>query len=193
MILPILSYGHPILQEKSQAVSKTHPELGKLIDAMWETMYSAGGCGLAAPQIGQPLRLFVVDSSTTYNYMSPEARKKYFPFDQGIKEAFLNARLLLQSKETWRDTEGCLSIPSLQEEVERPWRITIEYEDLNFQTQVRTLSGLTARMVQHEHDHTEGILYLDRLDSLKRTQLCDRLNRIAAGEVSAGYLMQFPS
>jgi len=160
---------------------------------MWETMYGAGGCGLAAPQVGRPLRLFVVDSSKTYAYMPPEDRKKYFPFDQGIKETFLNARLLLQSKETWRDTEGCLSIPSLQEEVERPWRITIEYKDQNFQTQVRTLSGLTARMVQHEHDHTEGILYLDRLDPSKRSGLSSRLDAIAAGEVKTRYPMQFPS
>jgi peptide deformylase len=193
MILPILSYGHPILQEKSQMEPKTYPELGKLIDNMWETMYSAGGCGLAAAQVGQPLRLFVVDSSKAYAYMSPEDRKKYFPFDQGIKETFLNARLLLQSKETWRDVEGCLSIPSLQEEVERPWRITIEYEDRDFQTQVRTLSGLTARMVQHEQDHTEGILYLDRLEPLQRDQLSSKLQKIAAGEVKAPFPMQFPS
>ncbi|MHC2990965.1 peptide deformylase [Pontibacter sp. HJ8] len=191
MQLPILAYGHTILTTKCQEISHTYPELDKLIDDLWETMYAAGGCGLAAPQVNHPIRLFVVDSQKTYGLMPPEDRKKYFVYDQGIKETFLNARILASSKETWQDTEGCLSIPALREEVTRPWRITIEYLDRQFQTQVRTLSGLTARMVQHEYDHTEGILYLDRLDPSKRTLLQDRLAGIAAGKATPSYPMQF--
>ncbi len=158
---------------------------------MWETMYGAGGCGLAAPQVNHPIRLFVVDSQRTYSRMHPQDRKAFFPFDQGIKETFLNARLLLQSKESWQDDEGCLSIPSLQAEVQRPWRITIEYQDRQFQTQVRTLSGLTARMVQHEFDHTQGILYLDRLSPTQLEPLDSRLSKVKAGKVSVSYPMQF--
>jgi peptide deformylase len=191
MKLPILTYGHNVLREKCKEIDNSYPELNKLIDNMWETLYGATGCGLAAPQVNLSIRLFLVDSKTTFGHMDSADRQTYFePGDTGIVETFINARITERSEETWTDEEGCLSIPTLAEEVERPWSITIEYLDRDFQPHTKTFHGATARMIQHEYDHTEGILYLDYLKPLKRKLMSGKLNKISKGIIKAKYPMK---
>jgi|SRR5581483_9092945 len=191
MLLPILSYGHSRLREKCNDIDAAYPNLETLITNMWETMYGARGCGLAAPQVNVPIRLFVVDSKATYDNMDEEERKRYFvPEDTGIIETFINAAITHRSPETWVDEEGCLSIPTLAENVERSWSITIEYHDQQFQRQAKTFYGATARMIQHEYDHTEGVLYLDYLKPLTRKLLAGKLEKIAKGKIRAKYPMK---
>ncbi|WP_207511207.1 peptide deformylase [Longitalea luteola] len=192
MQLPILSYGHSVLREKCQDIEAGYPELQKLIDNMWETMYGANGCGLAAPQVNVPVRLFLVDSKTTYDKMEDGEREDYFhPEDTGIVETFINAAIVEESEETWIDEEGCLSIPALSGRVNRPWSITIEYVNRAFEPQKKTFYGVTARMIQHEYDHTEGVLYLDYLKPLTRKLLQGKLEKIAKGQIKAKYPMKF--
>lgn len=191
MKLPILAYGHTMLREKCKEIDNSYPNLDTLIHNMWETLHGANGCGLAAPQVNLPIRLFLVDSKTTYEHMDDEERTTYFePGDTGIVETFINARITERSAKTWTDAEGCLSIPKLAEDVERPWSITIEYVDTAFQPQKKTFHGATARMIQHEYDHTEGILYLDYLKPLKRKLLSGKLNKISKGTIKAKYPMK---
>ena len=192
MQLPILSYGHDILRQPCTEIDATYPHLEKLIDNMWETMYAARGCGLAAPQVNVPVRLFLVDSKGTYQSMGEGHRADYFaPEDTGIVETFINATIIETSEETWIDDEGCLSIPVLTERVERPWSITITYQDRLLQQHTKTFYGATARMIQHEYDHTEGILYLDYLQPLTRRLLTGKLDKISKGRVKTRYPMKF--
>lgn len=193
MKLPVLSYGHSILTQPCKEVDTNDPGLDKLIDDMWETLYTANGVGLAAPQIGHALQLFIVDSEQTYLAMDDEDREEYFRGDHGIRETFINARIIQRSDNLWIDTEGCLSIPTVSVDVQRPWSIEIEYLDRDFQTNKQTFWGATGRMIQHEFDHTQGILFLEYLSSFKRTILKRQLSQIAAGEVSPKYLMKFPN
>lgn len=191
MILPIVAYGNDILRQPCAAIDVHYPALDALIDNMWQTLYIANGCGLAAPQVDHAIRLFIVDSVQTFEHMDARSRKKYFDTHEGIQETFINAKIIERSAATWTDEEGCLSIPSLAAAVERPWAITIAYLDRNFQSQTRTFSGSTARMIQHEYDHTEGILYLDYLKPLKRTLLKGKLQKVKEGKVKATYPMRF--
>lgn len=189
---PILAYGHSILKQKCNDIEKDYPELDKLIADMWETMENANGCGLASPQIGLPVRLFIVDSKSTFDSLGEEDRKFYFPQDdKGIMETFINAKIIQRSEELWEDEEGCLSIPNLFYKVKRNWAITIEYYNRNFEKQIRTFSGTTARMIQHEYDHTEGILYLDYLKPLTKKLLEGKLKKIARGQIKTRYPMKF--
>ena len=188
----ILAYGHQILKQKCNDVEKDYPELDKLIDDMWETMENANGCGLASPQIGLPIRLFIVDSKSTFDNLGEEDRKFYFPQDdKDIMETFINANIIQRSEKLWEDEEGCLSIPNLFYKVKRNWAITIEYYNRNFEKQIRTFSGTTARMIQHEYDHTEGILYLDYLKPLTKKLLEGKLKKIARGQIKTRYPMKF--
>ena len=189
---PIFAYGHPVLRRKCEPISSDDPQLPSLIDDMWETMYRGDGCGLAAPQIGLPVRLFTVDSRSTYENLTPEQREVFFPKgDTGIMETFINGQILQHSDEQWEDTEGCLSIPGLSGNVKRPWEITISYLDRNLTQMQRTFAGTTARIIQHEYDHTEGILYLDLLTPIERKMLTSKLKRIQKGQIQVSYLMQF--
>jgi peptide deformylase len=190
MILPIVAYGRSILRQKCKEVDPGYPEIDQLITNMWETLYPADGSGLAAPQVNLPIRLFIVDSTEIYNHLEPEEKEELFDGDTGIKETFINARILQYSDEVWIDKEGCLSIPLLSEKVERSWSITIEYFDRGFQKQVKTFSGTTARVIQHEYDHTEGKLYLDYVNPIRRKVIATKLARIAKGLVKTKYLMQ---
>jgi len=191
MILPIISYGHSVLRKKCTAIKSTYKDLDVLIDNMWETLYAANGCGLAAPQINLPVRLFLVDSLPVFAMMTEEDRKDFFEGDEGIKEVFINAKITAESEEVWKDREGCLSIPSMTELVERPWSIAVEYLDREFNKQKKTFSGLTARMIQHEFDHTEGILYFDYLTPARKTVLKSKLKKVSQGEVRVKYKMKF--
>jgi len=188
----ILAYGHNILKQKCKDIVKNYPELDKLIADMWETMQNANGCGLAAPQIGLPIRLFVVDSKTTFENLDETNRKTYFAQDdKGIMETFINAKITEFSEQLWEDEEGCLSIPNLLHPVKRPWTIIIEYYNKDFERQTRTYSGTTARMIQHEYDHTEGILYLDYLKPLTKKIMESKLKKIVKGQVKTNYPMKF--
>lgn len=192
MRLSILALGHKILKEKCENINPDDPHLEQLIGDMWETMQNANGCGLAAAQIGQPIRLFIVDSKSTYENLEIAERQKYFDSnDQGIRETFLNAQILERSQYYWEDTEGCLSIPGLSQPVKRPWTITIEYETSDFKKQTKTYKGTTARMIQHEYDHTDGILYLDHLNPLMKRLMDSKLKRIIKGQIKTSYPMKF--
>lgn len=192
MIRPILAFGHSLLRKACEPVDQQYPGLDNLIEDMWETMENANGCGLAAPQVGVPVRLFVVDSKTTFGKLDGEERKTYFDKnDIGIRQVFINARIINQSENCWDDAEGCLSIPGLSRTVERPWSVTVEYYDQYFQLHTNSFFGATARMIQHEFDHTEGILYLDYLKPITRKLIAPRLKKISKGEVDAGYPMRF--
>ncbi|MDM1296554.1 peptide deformylase [Sphingobacterium sp. N143] len=188
----ILAYGHHILKQECNDIEKDYPELDKLIADMWETMENANGCGLASPQIGLPIKLFIVDSKSTFDNLGEEDRKFYFPQDdKGIMETFINAKIIQRSEELWEDEEGCLSIPNLFYKVKRNWAITIEYYNRNFEKQIRTFSGTTARMIQHEYDHTEGVLYLDYLKPLTKRLMASKLQKILKGQIVPAYPMNF--
>jgi len=192
MVLPIIAYGQSVLRQKCNDVETNYPELDKLIDNMWETLYPADGSGLAAPQVDLLLKLFIVDSKEPYDRMKPEDRDELYDGDCGIKETFINAKIIeYTDDDTWIENEGCLSLPSLSEEVERPWGITIEYFDRNFEKQKKDFRGITARIIQHEYDHTEGKIYLDYVKSIRRKMLYGKLKKITKGEITGTYKMKF--
>ncbi|HEU4470863.1 MAG TPA: peptide deformylase [Flavisolibacter sp.] len=191
MVLPILAYGHPLLRQPAEQVLMPVEELQELIVDMWDTLYNANGCGLAAPQLGRSLRLFLVDSRQTYERMDENERRQYFDGDEGIRQAFINPVIRQYSAGEWTDEEGCLSIPHLQQPVRRPWTIEIDYLDEQGSEKTGRFSGVTARMIQHEYDHIEGMLYLDRIGSLQRKLLAGKLRRISRGQWPAPYPMKF--
>ncbi len=159
---------------------------------MWHTMEFANGCGLSAIQIGLPICVFLVDSQSTYDLLTAPDRKHYFDqADTGIRETFINADIISRSKTSWHDQEGCLSIPGITHRVERPWEITIEYQDRQFNKQRKRFSGLTARMIQHEFDHIQGILFLDYLKPLAKRLIATKLKKIAKGKIEQPYPMKF--
>lgn len=184
MILPIISYGTPILKQKAAYIDPEYPDLGDLIKNMYDTMYNANGVGLAAPQVGVSIRLFVVDA-TPFAEDDPELA--------GYKKIFINAEVLNEEGSLWKFNEGCLSVPSIREDIERKKEITIRYRDENFELHEETLSGLRARVVQHEYDHIEGILFTDRMSQLKKTLLKGKLQNISKGNVKVDYRMKFPT
>lgn len=192
MNLPIIAYGNPVLKQKCSKIQENIPEIQKLIGDMWDSMKNANGCGLSSSQIGKPLQLFIVDSEVIYENFDMEDQLLYFEKnDKGIKETFINAKIINSSEETWDDDEGCLSIPGLSQKVTRPWEITIEYLNQDFIRQTKTFTGLTARIIQHEYDHTRGILYTDRLKPLTRKLMESKLKKIANGNIVAKYPMKF--
>lgn len=189
---PILAYGHPILKQKCKNIGKGFPNLEQLTADMWETMHNANGCGLAASQIGKTINLFVVDSKTTFDNLDELNRKVYFEKDDhGIMETFINAKITNRSEKTWEDEEGCLSIPNLSYTVKRNLKITIEYFNRDFELQTKIFSGTTARMIQHEYDHTQGVLYLDYLKPLTKRLIESKLRKIVKGKISTKYPMKF--
>lgn len=191
MILPIVAYGDPVLKKKAALIEKSYPNLKDLIDNMWETMYAANGVGLAAPQIGESIRLFVVDGSPfsgDNNLDSVEKREL-----KDFKKVFINPQIISFSGPQEAFNEGCLSIPDVREDVMRQTTIEIEYYDEKFKYITEEISGIAARIVQHEYDHIEGILFTDRLGSLKKKLLKTKLMQISRGKVEPDYLMRFPS
>lgn len=191
MILPITAYGNSVLRKQCEDISRDYPGLQELISNMWETLYASHGVGLAAPQVNRPIRLFLVDSLHVIEQFSPEEKAEY-PDDNGIKQVFINARIKALDGEPWAYEEGCLSIPRIREDVDRPESVRIEYLDEAFQTHEETFNGLTARVIQHEYDHIEGKLFIDYLKPLKRRLLKKKLEDISRGKVSVDYKMNFP-
>jgi len=190
MILPIVSYGTPVLKKVADEITSDYPRLNKLIENMWETMYASNRVGLAAPQIGLSIRIFVIDTSPFVDEenMDEEEIKTLKSF----KKVFINPKILNENGLPWEFNEGCLSIPEIREDVSRKEEISITFFNENFELQKLILNGLVARVVQHEYDHIEGILFTDRLSSLKKRLLKKKLNAISKGAVSVDYLMKYP-
>lgn len=198
MILPIVAYGDPMLRKKTTEIAPAFENLTELIESMFETMYNASGIGLAAPQIGKSIRLFVVDTvqlneedeEQTPEYdeaISPELKQS----TTGIKQVFINPQIISETGKNWTYEEGCLSIPHVRENVTRPAIVHIQYLNQHFEPQTQTFDGLNARVIQHEYDHLEGVLFTDKISAFKRQLITKKLLKIAKGEVYTKYKMAF--
>jgi peptide deformylase len=181
MILPIVAYGDPVLKKRASEIDKAYPGLKELIENMYETMYESNGVGLAAPQVGLSVRLFIVDGG---------------PFEEDevkdFKQVFINPVIKEEDGEPWKFNEGCLSIPGIREDVERKEEILIHYYNENWELKKEVYHGLAARIIQHEYDHIEGILFTDRISPFRRRLLKNRLADITKGDVEVDYRMRFP-
>jgi peptide deformylase len=191
MILPIVAYGDVVLKKKAKEIDKDYPKLDTLLENMYETMYGAFGVGLAAPQIGLAVRLFLVDTSpfSEDEDLSEEEREQM----KGFKKTFINAQILEEEGDEWAFNEGCLSIPDVREDVFRQPKIKIQYQDENFETHIEEYEGLIARVIQHEYDHIEGVLFTDKLSSFKKRLIKGRLLNISKGKIKVDYRMRFPA
>lgn len=192
MILPILAYGDPILKKEAEEIDKDYPNLKELIDDMWETMHSSKGVGLAAPQIGKSIRLFIVDTTPFADEDGEEPDPRAEGCD-GFKKVFINPIIEEESGEEWAFEEGCLSIPNIREDVYRKEKVVISYYDENFNLKEETYEGYRARVIQHEYDHLEGVLFTDYLSALKKRLLTKKLTNISKGLVDVSYKMKFPA
>lgn len=182
MILPIYGYGHPVLKTKAEPITADYPDLAELIENMWETMYEASGVGLAAPQIGLPIRLFIVD---TVQIMDEGEE------DQGIKKVIINAEKIEEAGKPWAYEEGCLSIPDIRGDVERPPQLRLRYLDEQFVEHEEVFTDMNARVIQHEYDHVDGVLFIEHLKPLKKRLIKRRLENIRKGKVDIDYRMKF--
>ncbi|NQX84314.1 MAG: peptide deformylase [Flavobacteriaceae bacterium] len=190
MILPIVAYGDPVLRKKGKTIDKDYPNLEVLLENMYETMYAAYGVGLAAPQIGLPIRIFLVDASpfAEDETLSLEEQAQLKDF----KRTFINAEILEEEGDEWAFNEGCLSIPNVREDVFRKPKIKIQYQDAQFQTHVEEFDGLVARVIQHEYDHIEGVLFTDKISNFKKRLIKGKLTNISKGKINIDYRMRFP-
>lgn len=182
MLLPIYAYGHPVLRKKAEEIDTDYPELSQFIANMWETMYHAEGVGLAAPQVGRAIRLFIIDT------LQLEEKGKDVA---GFKKVFINAQKVEEKGKIWAYEEGCLSIPDIRGDVDRLDTLTLRYMDENFVEYTETFNGINARVIQHEYDHTEGILFLEYLKPVKKAMIRGRLENIRKGKVKVEYKMKF--
>jgi peptide deformylase len=190
MILPIVAYGDTVLRKKGKDITKDYPNLGELVNTMYETMYSAMGVGLAAPQIGLPIRLFIVDTEPFSEDEALSTEEQNFLKD--FKQTFINPKIIKEDGDEWAFTEGCLSIPDIREDVFRQPKITIEFYDELFEKHTKEYKGLAARVIQHEYDHIEGILFTDKISSLKKRLIKSKLLNISKGKIKVDYKMRFP-
>ncbi len=182
MILPIYAYGFSVLKKVAEDIDKDYPELETLISNMWDTMYNAHGIGLAAPQIGLSIRLFLVDTK-----QSMEEEDK----DKGIKKVFINAEIIEEAGDDFSYEEGCLSIPGIKGEVYRPEQVKIKYLDENFVEHTEVYDGINARVIQHEYDHIDGILFTELLGPLKKRRIKKKLEDVKAGKLRGEYKMKY--
>lgn len=189
MILPIVAYGDPVLRKKGIEIDENYPDLKQLIDNMWETMENANGVGLAAPQIGKAIRLFVVDATPFADdeESTPEEKEMLASF----RQVFINPKIISEEGDEWAFEEGCLSIPDVREDVFRNETVHITYQDQEFKEHKATLTGLAARVFQHEYDHIQGILFTDKISSLKKRLLKRKLENISKGKIGADYRMRY--
>ncbi|WP_421941875.1 peptide deformylase [Pedobacter sp.] len=181
MKLPIIAYGDPVLKKVGTDIDQQYPELKQLISDMFDTMYNASGVGLAAPQIGLPIRLFIVDTGEDEDGTP------------GYKKVFINAQILEETGEAWAFNEGCLSIPDIRENIMRKPNIKIKYLDENFVEHIDDVDGMPARVIQHEYDHIEGKLFTDKVSVLRKTMLKSKLDAISKGNIRTDYKMKFPN
>ena len=189
MIIPIYGYGEPVLRQVCEEISPDYPNLDAIIANMYDTMYNAFGVGLAAPQVGLPIRLFIIDTEpfSDSNDLTKEEQEQL----KNFKQTFINAKMLFEDGEEWGFNEGCLSIPDVREDVYRKERITIEYYDEDFNKKTEVFDGLIARVIQHEYDHIEGILFTDKISTLKKTLIKKKLQNIMDGKAFPDYRMKF--
>lgn len=190
MVLPIVVYGDPVLRKVCVDIEKTHVNLAQIIKDMYETMYEANGVGLAAPQVNKAIRLFVVDASP-FAEVDEDEEPEFTPEEMkqmdGFKKTFINARIIEETGEEWKFNEGCLSIPKVREDVLRKPTVTIEYYDENFKKHKETYDGIIARVIQHEYDHIEGVLFTDKINPFKRKLIAGKLADISKGKFRADY------
>ena len=189
MIIPIYGYGEPVLRQVGEEISSDYPNLSAIIDNMYDTMYNAYGVGLAAPQVGLPIRLFIIDTEpfSDSNDLTKDEQLQL----KNFKKTFINAKMILEDGKEWGFNEGCLSIPDVREDVYRNERITIEYCDENFIKKTEVFDGLIARVIQHEYDHIEGVLFTDKISMLKKTLIKKKLQNIMDGKAFPDYRMKF--
>lgn len=187
MTLPIVAYGAAVLRKVSAPINADYPNLTKLIEDMWETMYDSNGVGLAAPQINRAIRLFVMDSQQIFENAEPG--DPAYPDAPGIKRVFINAEIIELSGNEWVYNEGCLSIPKIREDVLRHEKVTMKYMDENLVEYTETFDGMTARIILHEYDHIEGKLFIDYIKPLRKKMLQGKLNDIHKGKVRVDYKM----
>jgi peptide deformylase len=188
MILPIVAYGDPVLKKVAKDIDKDYPKLTEFIADMYATMYNAKGVGLAAPQVGKSIRLFIVDGSPFAEDAETDEEAAMADF----KKVFINAKITAEVGDEWKFNEGCLSIPKIREDILRKPKITITYLDEKFKQHTETYEGLSARIIQHEYDHIEGKLFTDRINPVRRRLLQGKLNDITKGNVDVDYKMKFP-
>lgn len=191
MILPIVAYGDPVLRKETEEITKDYPKLDTVIENMFETMYEARGIGLAAPQVSLPIRLFIVDATPFHD--DEDLTEEEQNFLATFKRVFINARIVEESGDEWAFNEGCLSIPDVREDVFRQPEIVMEYFDENFKKHKESFKGIVARIIQHEYDHIEGILFTDKLSPLKKRLIKSKLTNISKGKVNIDYRMKFPN
>ncbi len=182
-MLPIVAYGHPILKKVAGEIDNHYPDLKQLVYDMFETMHASSGVGLAAPQVNRSIRLFIVD---TFPYT------KEYPEAGSFKQAFINPEFIEESGEKWFFNEGCLSVPGIREDVLRKSNIRIQYYDQDFNFIDKKYDGIIARVIQHEYDHLEGVLFVERISSLRKTLLKRKLLDIKKGNIDVAYKMIFP-
>ena len=183
MFLPIVAFGSPVLRKKCEEITPDYLELDTLLENMWETMYDSSGVGLAAPQIDKAIRVFIIDTAP----FMEEGEE-----DDSIKKTFINATILEEEGEEWIFNEGCLSIPDIREDISRKPNITIKYQDENFEWNTDSFDGLTARVIQHEYDHIDGILFTDKISPLRKRMIKGKLENISKGNIQVSYRMKFP-
>lgn len=190
MVLPVIAFGHPVLRKVAVDIKPDYPELQKLIADMQETMYASNGVGIAAPQIGKAIRLFVIDTVQIVEGFDDEDRRRYHT-EKGFKGVFINAHKVEETGKPWAYNEGCLSIPKVREDIRRAERVTLRYQDANFAEHEATFDAITARVILHEYDHIEGKLFIDYLAPLKKRLIKKKLDDISAGRVATDYRMVF--
>ena len=183
MVYPVAVYGHPVLRKVAKNITPDHEGLSEIIENMWETMYRSDGIGLAAPQINKSIRIFVIDGTPL---------EEDYPELKDFKQVFINAKITERTGEEDITSEGCLSLPGIREDVKRPTQITIEYVDENFTPKKEVFTGFAARVIQHEYDHLEGILFIDHLSPLRKRLLKGKLTKISKGEVDIDYKILTP-
>ncbi|MCB9187667.1 MAG: peptide deformylase [Flavobacteriales bacterium] len=192
MVLPIYAYGSPVLREETEEIEEG-TDISKLLEDMFETMYDSQGVGLAAPQIGKALRLFIVDASPfAEDEPENEEEAKNLEILKNFKKVFINPIIEEEEGKEWAFSEGCLSIPNIREDVTRKSVVTISYFDENWEFHEEKFAGIAARIIQHEYDHIEGVLFTDYLNPLKKRLLKRKLEDISKGKVKVGYRMNFP-
>ena len=191
MVLPIIAYGDPVLRKVAKDIPEDYPKLDELVANMFDTMYISSGVGLAGPQVGLALRIFVADASPFAEDEDLDAAERKQLGD--FKKVFINPTIDSEDGSEWAFNEGCLSIPDIREDVSRKPDITITYQDEHLNTHTESYSGLAARIIQHEYDHIEGILFTDKLSTLKKRLLKNRLEKISKGKINVDYKMRFPN
>ena len=196
MVLPIIAYGDPVLRKVGEEITKDYPGLKDIIANMFDTMHNALGVGLAAPQVGKSIRLFIVDTKPFSERESDDEDDEFTAEEleqlSNFRKVFINAKIIEEEGKEWAFNEGCLSIPKIREDVLRKPEIRIQYVDENFTFFDETYKGLAARVIQHEFDHIEGKLFTDKISPLRRRLLKGKLTDISKGKINVGYKMRFP-